>query len=124
MIIVATTLSLYYACAPRPVVTCDIPADYPEARRRQIAEIFERGKELYKIHCAECHGIYGKGKDSVPSFNTDQFDNYKARFLMADPRNHAVMAKMNGEQLDQVFLFLRYKKVTMPGKKNKPAETH
>jgi hypothetical protein len=112
-------LLFYYACAPRPVVSCDIPADYPEARKKQLLELFEKGKELYKLNCSECHGIYGRGKDSIPNFGTQQFDNYKAKFLMGDPMNHAVLRKMNGEQLDQVFLFLRYKKVSMPEKKSK-----
>ncbi|OJW80916.1 MAG: hypothetical protein BGO69_19715 [Bacteroidetes bacterium 46-16] len=118
IILTIISLLLSLACAKRPVISCDIPADFPEARRQQLAGIFEKGKELYKINCSECHGIYGRGKDSIPNFGKEQFDNYKAKFLMGDPRNHAVLRKMNGEQLDQIFIFLRYKKVSWPGKKD------
>ncbi len=103
------TVVLFAQCASHPKVTYSIPANYPEARRQQIITAFEKGKELYKANCSECHGIFTKGKDKVPDFSTVQIDNYSARFMGGDPKNHAVARKMSAEQLNQVLTFLRYK---------------
>ena len=101
---------LVLQCSPGRKVTYSIPADFPEERRQQVIAIFEKGKVLYKDNCAECHGIFTKGKDKIPNFTEVQFDNYSSRFLRGDPKNHAVARKMSAEQLNQVLTFLRYKK--------------
>ena len=110
-ILIITACLLIAQCATKPQVTYDIPANYPEARRQQLIGIFEKGKELYRINCSGCHGIFSKGKDSIPNFSEVQFDNYSARFMNGDPLNHAIIRKMSQEQLNQVLTFLRYRKV-------------
>lgn len=105
-------LLLLCQCARQPKVTYSIPADYPPARREQLIEIFAKGKELYKANCSGCHGIFTKGKDSIPNFTAIQIDNYGARFMNGDPMNHAVARKMSSDQLGQVLTFLRLKKVS------------
>jgi mono/diheme cytochrome c family protein len=102
--------ALFFQCATRDKVTYDIPADYPEARRKEIIELFNKGKVLYKENCSECHGIFTKGKDNVPDFTNQQLDNYSARYIKGDLKNHAVARQMSPEQLNNVLLFLRYKK--------------
>lgn len=101
---------LFYQCHSENKVTYSIPPDYPEARRQQVIEIFEKGKVLYKTNCSQCHGIFTKGRDSIPNFSEVQFDNYSARFMNGDPLNHAVARKMSQEQLNQILVFLRYRK--------------
>lgn len=98
-------------CAREPKITYDIPDNYPDARRKQIIDIFEKGKVLYKANCSGCHGIFTKGKDSIPNFSAIQIDNYGARFMNGDPENHAVARKMSEEQLKQVLAFLRFRKM-------------
>ena len=61
---------------------------------------------MYKAECAECHGIFGKGKDSIPNFTREQYDDYQAAYLAGDSTNHAVMAKMTPEEMNAVYLFL------------------
>ena len=100
---------LFSQCAKRINVTYDIPASFPEARRQQIIGLFEKGKVLYKQNCSECHGIFTKGKDKIPNFSTIQLDNYSARFLAGDPKNHAIARQMSREQLNEVLTFLKYK---------------
>lgn len=78
--------------------------------RTQAIALFEQGRELYKIHCAECHGIFKRGKDNIPNFSKEQFDNYNARFLSGDPTNHAVAKKLSVDQMNAIVMFLRYKK--------------
>jgi mono/diheme cytochrome c family protein len=108
LIFLAAILS--FQCATRNKVTYNIPADYPEARRKQIIELFYKGEELYKTNCSDCHGIFTKGRDKIPNFTSHQLDNYSAKFLRRDPKNHAVAKQMSPEQLNEVLLFLRFKK--------------
>ena len=101
---------LFFQCATGNKVTYNIPDDYPEARRKEIIDLFYKGKELYKTNCSECHGIFTKGKDKIPNFTNQQLDNYSSRYIKGDLKNHAVARKMSPEQLNNVLLFLRYKK--------------
>lgn len=74
-------------------------------------ERLDKGKTLYKLNCASCHGIFTKGKDSIPNFTKDQINNYRSAVLMAkDQRNHAVAAKMSPQQLDYIIMFLSLRK--------------
>lgn len=107
---------LLVQCKAAQKVTYNFPADYPEAVRKEAVELFYKGEVLYKANCASCHGIFTKGKKDIPNFTQTQLDNYSARFLKGDPLNHAVARKMSEEQLNQVVVFLAYKK-QMPNKK-------
>jgi len=109
-IILLGSLLALTQCNPGKKVTYNIPADYPPARRDQVIAIFEKGKLLYKENCSDCHGIFTKGRDKVPNFSNTQFDNYTARFMAGDPKNHAIVRKMSTEQLNQVLTFMRYKR--------------
>ena len=99
-------------CVTTTKVTYNIPDSYPQARREQLIGLFYKGEQLYKANCAACHGIFAKGKDSIPNFTAIQIDNYGAKFMNGDPLNHAVARKMSQEQLNEVLTFLRLKKVT------------
>lgn len=112
-LLIILTGVLFLQCA-REKVTYDIPASFPEARRNEIIPLFYKGEELYKANCSECHGIFTKGKDDVPNFTTTQLDNYSARFIKGDLKNHAVAKQMSPEQLNNVLLFLRFKKTKRP----------
>jgi len=107
---------LLVRCKAEQKVTYNFPADYPEAVQKEAIELFYKGEVLYKANCASCHGIFTKGKSDVPNFTKTQLDNYSARFLKGDPLNHAVARKMSEEQLNQVVVFLAYKK-QVPKKK-------
>ena len=103
---------LFVQCAKRNRITYEIPANYPEARKAQLNDIRSKGQKLYKEYCADCHGIFTKGKDKVPNFSNTQLDNYSAKFIRRDPANHSVAMKMNPEQLNEVITFLRFKKTS------------
>jgi mono/diheme cytochrome c family protein len=108
LIAILTTL-LFFQCATRNKITYNIPANLPEANRKKLVEVLDKGQALYKENCTDCHGIFTKGKDGIPDFTNRQIDNYSARFLRRDPKNHAVFIKMSPEQLNEVLAFLRYK---------------
>jgi len=82
--------------------------------QREAIALFQKGKVLYKEHCSSCHGIFTRGKDNIPNFTKVQLDNYSARFLKGDPQAHAVARKMSVDQLNEVVVFLRFRK-QVPG---------
>lgn len=101
-----------HQCVTQKQTAYDIPDHVTPANRQAFIEKCEKGKVLYKLHCAGCHGIFTKGKDSIPNFTKIQIDSYHAAALIGiDPNNHAVAKKMSAEQIDQVITFLRLRKV-------------
>jgi len=98
-------------CTSQKTTEYDIPSHYTEQARENAIDWFEKGKILYKVDCAGCHGIYKKGKDSVPNFTKTQIDNYNAMYIKGDPKNHSVAAKLSPEQLYYILTFLRLRRV-------------
>ena len=83
-----------------------VPPSFSHADSARLIKNWTVGIRSYKNNCASCHGIFGKSKDTIPNFSKVQFDDYKSNFLAGDTANHAVMAKMTEEELNNVFLFL------------------
>jgi cytochrome c553 len=97
----------------KSVVTADlkrlmppIPASFSSSDSARFIANWTLGMKFYKSNCANCHGIFGKGKDSIPNFSKEQMDDYKSAHLAGDKLNHAVMARMTEDELSAVFLFL------------------
>jgi mono/diheme cytochrome c family protein len=105
---------LFFRCATHKKITYQIPANYPENKKAEFVALLDKGKVLFKANCSECHGVFTKGKEKVPNFTNTQIDNYSSRFLRGDPKNHAVLAKMSQEQMNEVLSFLKYKKPDNP----------
>jgi mono/diheme cytochrome c family protein len=106
-----TVFTLCY-CKAQKEVEYDIPGHVGQQTRAALIERADKGKVLYRLHCAGCHGIFTKGKDSIPNFTNIQIDNYHTTALIGiDPRNHAVAKKMSPEQIDYIVTFLRIRKV-------------
>jgi mono/diheme cytochrome c family protein len=113
--LVLVSSALLHKCSSQKKVEYDIPAHYTKLNKELLIEKAEKGKVLYKLHCSGCHGIFTKGKDSIPNFTQTQIDNYHTAALIGiDSRNHAVAKKMSSEQVDQVVTFLRLRKVDKP----------
>jgi mono/diheme cytochrome c family protein len=83
-----------------------VPASFSPADSARLIANWTIGIKFYKANCAECHGIFGKGKDSIPNFSKEGMDDYKSALLAQDKLNHAVMANMTVDELDAVFLFI------------------
>ena len=102
---------LFSQCAThKNKITYNIPATLSKENREKLITILDRGKELYKANCSECHGIFTAGKDKIPNFSEKQIDAYTAKFLRHDARNHAIARKMSPEQMNDILMFLRYRK--------------
>ena len=101
---------LFSQCANKYKLVYNIPDATPDAEREALMETINKGKKLFKANCAECHGVFNKGKDNVPNFTNAQINNYSARVLRRDPKIHGAVLKMSAEQMNDVLTFLRYKK--------------
>ncbi len=97
-------------CVIHSKVQYNYPENMPVVEKEKLFAVFEKGRKLYKMNCSGCHGIFAKGKDGIPNFNAKQIDNYAARYLNRDPKNHAVAIHMDPEQLNDIFMFLRFRK--------------
>jgi mono/diheme cytochrome c family protein len=105
------TVSLLLSCQTGNKVAYVLPPDTPPDQKKELVADIHKGQALYKIYCTECHGVFAKAKDGVPDFTDIQIDNYSAKFLRHDPKNHAVTRKMSPEQMNDILMFLRYRKV-------------
>ena len=108
---------VFLQCATDKNNAYDIPVTATQKAREELLAQCKKGRELFKVNCSECHGIFTAGKDKVPNFTSTQIDNYSAKFLRHDPRNHAVAKKMSPDQMNDVILFLRYRKTDKSKKK-------
>lgn len=97
-------------CSTQKKAEYNIPSTASEEYKALLVQRLDKGKELYKVYCSDCHGIFSKGKDSVPNFSKDQIDNYNALFVKQDPKSHAVAKKLSQEQIDYILTFLRLRK--------------
>jgi hypothetical protein len=101
----------FVQCVTKKKIEYNLPEPMSEETRAIYMERLDKGKTLYKLNCSSCHGIFTKGKDSIPNFTKDQISNYRSAVLMAkDKKNHAVANKMSPQQLDYIILFLSLRK--------------
>ena len=103
--------AVFTQCIASHKITYNIPTTLSGAQRDELLDKCNKGKELYKANCSGCHGIFTKGKDGIPNFTSAQIDNYSARFLRHDPKNHAVTKQMSPDQMNDVLMFLRFRDV-------------
>jgi len=99
-------------CARQKKIVYNIPANYPEDKKKTLLATLDKGKKLYKTNCSKCHGIFTKGTDGIPNFSDQQIDNYSGAFMRRDRKNHALAMQMSPEQLNEVLTFLRYHKTS------------
>ncbi len=112
LIIILVAASIWLLrCTPAARVEYRLPPGIPEQNREHVYALLDRGAALYKANCSTCHGIFSRGKDTIPNFTHQQVESYKARFDMSHPENHAFARKMTRQELDAVFYFLNNRKV-------------
>jgi mono/diheme cytochrome c family protein len=97
-------------CAQQKRIEYVIPDEYTGQTRTNMENMLIAGQKLFKIHCSQCHGIFTKGKDSIPNFSKTQIEAYKASALLDDPKNHAVAQKVRPDDLDLILQFLSFRK--------------
>lgn len=83
-----------------------VPASFSPADSVRFIKTWTLGLKFYRSNCSKCHGIFGKGKDSIPNFSKEQMDDYQGAALANDKANHAAMSNMTQDELNAVFIFL------------------
>ncbi len=83
-----------------------IPSYYSATDSSKTMEEWRLGIRTFQNNCADCHGIFTKGKPNVPNWGKESFDDYNNAFLAGDTTNHAVLAKLTTKEMNAVFLFL------------------
>jgi len=104
-------LLLFSDCIIHKKIEYNIPTDIQGKKKDELLASLEKGRKLYQQVCADCHGIFSKGKDGIPNFTNQQIDNYTSYVIKKDPKNHAVAAKLDPEQFHEVVMFLRCRKI-------------
>jgi len=94
-------------CAVEKKTTYDIPSYMPPERKTELLANLEKGKELFKRNCSGCHGIFKKGKDSIPNFTDKEIVNYMSAYQTNDVKNHAVLKQLLPEELSMIMTFLK-----------------
>jgi len=87
-----------------------IPDDYTGQSRANLVKYLDQGQKLFKLYCSRCHGIFTKGKDSIPNFSKTEIEAYKSAVLMDDPKNHAIAQKIRAEDLNMILEFLAFRR--------------
>lgn len=106
---VALTLVVFACTAEKPLYT--IPDNYTGLSRENMDKDLMRGQKLFKAHCSKCHGIFTKGKESVPNFSQTQIEAYESKLLYDDEANHGILQKITSEELDRILDFLKFRTV-------------
>jgi cytochrome c553 len=101
-------------CTTQKRIEYVIPGEYTGQTRVNMEKMLQQGQTLFKIYCSPCHGIFTKGKDSIPNFSTTQIEAYKTAALLDDPKNHAVAQRVRPEDLDMILQFLSFRKPPKP----------
>ena len=94
-------------CAVDRKTTYDIPEYLPTERKTELMANLEKGRILFKTNCSGCHGIFTKGKDSIPNFTEKEIVNYMTAYQTNDKKNHAVMKQLLPEELSMIMTFLK-----------------
>jgi mono/diheme cytochrome c family protein len=105
---------IFLQCATQQKIEYNIPANMTEPQQDELKARLDKGLKLYKLNCSGCHGIFTKGKDSIPNFTAKQISLYKARHELHDTKNHAFALKIPPEDLDAILNFLLLRKKPEP----------
>ena len=98
-------------CSVRNKVEYNLAPGIPDQNKEHVLKLLNRGASLYKDNCSKCHGIFSKGKDTIPNFTHQQVESYKARFNLSHPASHEFTEEMLSEDLDAIFYFLNNRKI-------------
>ena len=113
LLLVFTTI-LLTDCAVHRKSVYVYPEGTSKTNENQIFEVCEKGRILYELHCSKCHGMFTRKKDGFPNFDARQINSYIAKALTRDPKNHAAAANMDQDQLNEIFMFLHFRKRLRP----------
>ncbi len=77
--------------------------------KENLTKRLMEGQKLFKAYCSGCHGIFTKGKDSIPNFSKTEIESYEAKLLYDDEANHGILKKITERDLDNILEFLKFR---------------
>lgn len=95
------------ACHRNRAIEYNMYGGLEPEQEQQLRASLEHGKELYKVNCSECHGIFNRGKRGIADFSEEELHDYERSFLQQDAENHAVMNNLSQEEMTNILLFLK-----------------
>ncbi|MBK7810711.1 MAG: hypothetical protein IPI50_05605 [Saprospiraceae bacterium] len=105
------TLFFFFCTCSKPKVYYPLPENASANSKKIMQAYFDRGRDLYKINCSQCHGIYSKVKDQSPDFTHQQLDTYKSKMKMENSDQHKMTEFISYNDMEAILHFLTYKKV-------------
>lgn len=82
--------------APSPSAQSPAPVSPEIAPKPERAPVSQKTKDTYQWHCAQCHGVEGKG------------NGINAQFLTVPPRNHTKAEYIETRTDDQLFEAIKF----------------
>jgi len=109
----AAAIVALMSCATRKYTpVADFPPEMAENIRTEYMKIWEKGKVLYGMNCAECHSKKVGRNTVIPDFSREQLQGYELRVSNRQHEEHMPDEKVTAEELSQISVFLSYKKKT------------
>lgn len=110
IIVVFVTAVLLLACASQVKVAYEFPDAMAEPVKAEYVKIWEKGKVLYDINCAQCHNIKKGKKEFIPDFNQEELKGYELRVSNGQHEENMPEERVTPEELGIISTFLLYKK--------------
>ena len=109
VILIASTIVLQQCATSK-----EAPYTFPEANhtdvRGDFTVQFERGEVLYRSSCGGCHNKHVEGRTVIPDFSLAQLLDYEMRMQYPSHGQRLHESKVSKEELDDIQVFLRYRK--------------
>ncbi|MBK9271561.1 MAG: cytochrome c [Saprospiraceae bacterium] len=99
----------FLSCKPR--IYYPLPENASANSKKVMQEYFNQGKDLYKINCSSCHGIYSRARDNSPDFTNQQLDTYLSKLKMESSDQHSMTEHISYNDMEAILHFLTYKRV-------------
>lgn len=90
-------------------LTAEFPKEMAPAIQAEYAKLWEKGKVLYQLNCAQCHNVKKKRLYYIPDFTAEQLKGYEIR--VSNPRHESEIPeeRVSPEDLVMISTFLQYK---------------
>ncbi len=109
----AAAIAALMSCATRKYTpVADFPPEMAENIRTEYMKIWEKGKVLYGMNCAECHNQKVGRRMIIPDFSREKLEGYELRVSNRQHEENMPDERVTAEELSQICVFLSFRKKT------------
>lgn len=98
------------ACNGSKTVTYNFPVAMQEPVLTEYVKMFDKGKILFDINCANCHNVKVGKRQIYPDFSSEELAGYNIRILNPKHEDKLTEQTITEEELAIIKVFLAYKK--------------